>query len=436
MNENYEQTNTRFLLRSPFTTSTCSCFQNTSINSQKCSLCTPHPSPKNGLNSKDSKMMRSSNFRPLDPNFFTPEESLNENIYSESKHKLFDQEFQNFGQRNRIISNLRLIITNYNFSQGTFYAAVTFVDAILSKNEIPDELTHLFTYCCAVISAKVNEPQTEIPLLETAVGFFRGTFSGQMIKDMESQILRILGFNLIVDTTYSLAVVFLSNGIVGMNEGPIEGQNGFIEGVENTVFEFLNFITEQYLLNKFKPVLRALAAISFARKLHGLNYWSEGLMMISGLRFRDLFKVMEGVLESMAFVDSSKVEYFGDFYEDLNDFGENRNVSQVQRGLWQETVQVKMGKSGQFHGQFENERENYENNTFTNLENNGKGFQNIRTGSFVKTCQNSFSSISNLPFGGMGSVKTKTGVSNSKNEGKNGWKNDETFFTKNEIIRM
>lgn len=285
-----------------------------------CSICfekLPSITFKNNL---FEELCPSLNFTNKQSNIVFSHSSFLEIIKNTNKIITFDQNFQSFGQRSRILSNLKVIVQNFNYSKNTFYSAVSYVDCVLTKIDLPDEYINLFTYCCCVIAAKVIEPQSEIPLLENSVEFFKNTFSAKIIKDMENQILQLLQFNLIVQNPYSVLLSILSIGVVSFDEvnQSICSNDHVLIDLEGIIFEFIDTMSLHYLFNEFSPLLIACSAISCARKAMGLDYWSPQLHELTSLSWQDLIVVSDKLIEVILNMDSSKFYLFRDFNNFLN----------------------------------------------------------------------------------------------------------------------
>jgi hypothetical protein len=282
----------------------------------------------------------------------------------EPRNTTHEPSFQGFGQRERILSNLKLISTHHGYSLATYYAAVYYVDAILSHTEIPDEYVHLFTYCCCMIAAKVSEPQIEIPLLESAVEFFQGTCSAQMIKDMENYVLQELQYKLITHTSYSIAVTLLGMGVVNAEEvgGQTAVENAFLEAMEGHVFEFVELMHFSYFFNRFRPAQRTLLAIACARRNVGLSFWSPHLLQMTGVDWESVRVEVEMFVEALAELGSPHCGNMSSIFGNLDPFGGEQTFKAPPTGSsWQQTAP---SKANAFSTKIamETDRENQNNN--------------------------------------------------------------------------
>lgn len=371
-----------------------------------------------------SHMVRSLAFRVASSNRFITESALLELVTFEPTFPVFDAQFQAFGQRNRIITNLKLISTHYGYSLTTYYLSIYYVDVVLSHSQVSDEYTHLFTYCCCLIAAKVTEPQIDIPLIESIVEFFQNTFSAQMIRNMENFILQSLSYKMITHTAYSISATFLSFGIVNSEEIPLDilDKNAFLASVERTVLEFIDTISDNYAFNQFSPSLQAFAAIACARKVHKLGFWSPDLATLTQTQFSQLHNAIETFIEVVNQIDATKADYFSDFFCKMDNYG-NKCVALFDiepRVSWQNTAPSK--SSGQYEDPFaDNDRENIDNNNgLSVLDSLEKRFSTQPAkskGHFVRSFNRSFSSIANTIAQNNGNSKGKqTATSNSENQ--------------------
>lgn len=301
----------------------CAPVENPNSPIELCAACGVFIAPNYFRTGGASRMVRSAGFTRSTSDSFISRAAFDDLVHSEPKHPTFEPAFQGFGQRSRILENLRRIANHYGFSPSTYYLAIHYVDVVLSKASIPDEFTHPFTYCCCLIAAKVTEPQVDIPLLESAVTFFQHTLSAQMIKDMENYILVHLCYKLLAHTPFSVAATFLGFGVVNAAELPpdVTDREAFLASVERTALEFVDAVSCRYAFNQFRPAVQAFAAIACARKVHGLSFWSPDLARLSQTRWATLQPPTEMFLEVVHEIDPEKTHFFADFFGPLDEFG-------------------------------------------------------------------------------------------------------------------
>ena len=294
-------------------------------NISLCKLCLLYVPQEDQMANRNSSMVRSSRLLPFDVRCFVSRQAFENLLKNQEKQKTYSHQFQSFGQRNRILKNIKLLVDEYQFSPSTFYVALSYSDSILTNMILSDDLLKLFSYCCCMISAKVNDSQFEIPCLENMIEFFDGMFDGKTIKNMENSILQALDYNLIVQTPYFLMNVFLTIGVVNQRELSIYGFDAdeLLDKIERDAFELIDLINSNYEFNRFSFCLRALAALFCSRKANGLAYSSRYIYEIIGIPWSVVQPVVVKLVAVIGEIDSLMLGTYSDIFEDLNDFGEN-----------------------------------------------------------------------------------------------------------------
>jgi len=202
----------------------------------------------------------------------------------------------------------------------TVAIAISYIDSVLTKIEIPKGKLQLFAICCLVTAAKFYEKDDKIPSFKRLYELCHGTYTIDLFKKTEMFIFQMLDWNLKTITPLQFAHFYLSKGCAFAVDHSVvrEVDIKLLRYLRKYAEFFIDLSYHDYTLNTYPAHVLACAAVAGARKAVGLlpvwNYEMEELTEASWFEVEPCFKVLYKSFEAEYPQIALKTNYYAERY--------------------------------------------------------------------------------------------------------------------------
>lgn len=217
--------------------------------------------------------------KPTEINPISIFNSMSKNI---SNKKLFNKTLPTyFEDRTEILNYLQNLCLDFNFTDGTFYQALLFIDTVLcspiyAEEDISQKEFDLIISSCLVLAAKFSENDIIEPnLTEFGSSNGRTMLNYKELLKYELKMLSILDYNLLRFSTYDWLKFLLYNGIIFSNENKPK-----IEEVYNYSKSILAMITNGKIFIMYTPKQISFAIVESTRDHYGFSKENFEIMRV------------------------------------------------------------------------------------------------------------------------------------------------------------
>merc|ERR1711962_1368718 len=234
-------------------------------------------------------------------------------FFLRSREVALSTKFNYMDKQSDITTNMRQILVDwlvevseeYKLQTETLHLAVNYIDRFLSYMAVQRAKLQLVGAACMFIAAKYEEIYP--PDVSEFVYITDDTYSKRQVLRMEHLVLKVLGFDLSIPTTF----LFL-NKIVLMDP--------LAPGLKEKIVALAAYLAELSLVDgdsflKFTPSQVAAASVALARHTFEVEAWSAKLESCSGYCLEDLKACLIALHQSMERAEGSSQQAVRDKYK-------------------------------------------------------------------------------------------------------------------------
>jgi len=254
-----------------------------------------------------------------------PDEVYRIMLQGEFRNREYLRDFPNLKYRKILVDLICGIASQEDLSAETVAIAVSYVDSVLTKLEIPKGKLQLFAICCLVAAAKFYEKDDKIPTFKRLYELCHGTYSIDLFKKTEMFIFDLLGWNLKTITPLQFAHFYLSKGCAfGVDHSVVrEIDIKLLRYLRKYTDFFIDLSYQDYKLNTYPAHIVACAAVAGARKAVGLlpvwNSEMEELTEASWCEIEPCFNTLYKLFEQEYPQIALKTNYYAEKYSRKNE---------------------------------------------------------------------------------------------------------------------
>lgn len=144
--------------------------------------------------------------------------NLNHMLRKQHLNRFYNEEATHRVIRQRIVEFMRRAHARFEKEPEVFYKALALVDSVFSRHQVFHDRVEVVVLLCLHLAAKFDEPFSKY---RPEKSFFRFAMRTNSFKDlcfMEKQLIRILGFQLDVQTPFHFLNFFNSRGLVSQKD--------------------------------------------------------------------------------------------------------------------------------------------------------------------------------------------------------------------------
>ena len=184
--------------------------------------------------------------------------------------------------RQKVLRELKQINSNFALPYQTFFLAVTYIDIICTKlSSFEYDSIALIAKFCIILAAKFSEEGSKAYQLENE---YKNRISSNYKSD-EIYILKLLNYDLNIDTSYSILSMMMRMGFLFEDEVfNMKKMNIIYSQLEKMLYAFV----ESRLYPEMTAKQIALAIIGFARESLGLEAFSNNIRIVYGFNCSDI----------------------------------------------------------------------------------------------------------------------------------------------------
>lgn len=219
---------------------------------------------------------------------FADPAKLFENLKSkQGANRFYNPNLKNQHSRDKLVAWVCKFTAHFEYKSITKHLAVCYIDAVLSMYDIDESQLVLLAYTAIQLAAKFEEPDSQVPSIDSAVNILRGRFTAEHIIKCESFVFQVLGHQLNVKVPQVFTTLLCKAGIMCAEdfEGKVDDADmkRKIHEVEELVEFFIDLSLKSYEFYKFTSLTVAASAIACARKAKGFAPWRPEFRAITGL---------------------------------------------------------------------------------------------------------------------------------------------------------
>ena len=266
---------------------------------------------------------RSPRYNIIDPFRLDGNSVLPELLKKQGQNRYYNAQADHLSYRQELISFIEEISAKLEYTEATFYLAVSMIDALLSLYSVDRGQIKMVGFMALTLSAKMLESTNKIPDQEAIVQLFEGQFDIREVANCESLLAQVLGYNLNIKTPYTFLEYFLSKGVISNTDLNCT-ENREIETriaqFEKSVQFFLKLSSQYYEFYRFTSVAVATSVIACARKLLGFDYiWTSDLENLTQVSWESIEHCVDMLYQavSYSYPDFTMESFIGSDVEEM-----------------------------------------------------------------------------------------------------------------------
>lgn len=244
---------------------------------------------------------RTQQYRVTDPFRLDANLLLSEMIKKQNNNRIYVKNAHFVKYRSELLRFLKYLRARLEYSQRTYYLAVSILDCFLSQYKVENDHLKLFCFMALHMTAKMEENSPKVPEISVIIRLFENKYSDEDIENWEIAITKAMNYNLNLKTPYTFVEHFLSKGIVcsfDLNCRSEVQADAQLSQFEDIVMELLDLSSTNYDFYNYSPVNVACAVIACARKSICIkSTWSADLELLTTKKIREFEECLSTLLK-------------------------------------------------------------------------------------------------------------------------------------------
>jgi hypothetical protein len=203
----------------------------------------------------------------------------------EARHRFYNPAARYLVHRRLVVDWLSELAERADFSTQTTLMAVTNFDRVCSAHSVAPSQLHLVAFCCLLVTAKFDEPDFNLPTIESLLEKAGNVHRKDEVVAMEWLVLGALKWSLNIAVPVHFVLYYLGEGVV-FEDDIIRGRRVTVQAIEYArkyALFFCELVSQDYDFAQYPASLMSAAIIASSR--HAMQIepaWNEPLAITTG----------------------------------------------------------------------------------------------------------------------------------------------------------